>query len=186
MKQIDLTNVQEAGEFSRPAAGAYICKITDVEDVSAKEYLKITYDISEGEFAGYYTDMRTNHPDWTWAGAYVRSYKPKAQGMFKRFCSAVSNSNGAYKFDAGVVNADEKTLKDKKIGIVLQEEEYYGNDGNLKTRLIVNKEFPIDKINEQKVPAKKLVEGGSGSSSAGDGLSIANAGTSNIADELPF
>lgn len=158
MKKIDLTNVQEAGDFARPTPGAYICNITDVVDVSDKEYLKIFYDITEGEFAMYYTNMRKDHPDWEWAGAYVKSYKPKVQGLFKRFCSAVSKSNGNYVFDAGAVNADEKTLIGKQIGLVFQEEEYYGNDGNKKTRLIVYKEFPCDEIEKQKVPSLKRVQ----------------------------
>ena len=94
MKSIDLTNVQEAGEFTRPAAGPYICGIVKVEDVADKEYLKVTYDIIEGEFKGYYKEMRANNPDWAWAGAYVKSYKDSAKPMFKRFCTAVSRSNG--------------------------------------------------------------------------------------------
>ena len=146
MKAIDTTNVKEAGDFSRPAPGAYICTIISVEDVADKEYLKVTYDIAEGEFAGYYSDMRTNHPEWTWAAAL---------GMFKRFCSAVSKSNGNFVFDGNTVNADEKTLAGKKVGIVFQEEEYYGNDGEKKTRLVVNKEFPVSEIGNQKAPKKK-------------------------------
>jgi hypothetical protein len=118
MKQIDMTNVQESGDFKSPTPGAYICTIEAVEDVADKEYLKITYDIAEGEFEGYYSEMRANHPDWTWAGAYRRSYKEKALGMFKRFCSSVSKSNGNYIFDGGTINADERTLAGKKIGIV--------------------------------------------------------------------
>lgn len=155
MKRIDLTNVQEAGEFERPAAGAYICKIIKAEDFPEKEYLKVTYDIAEGKFAGYYEDMRANHPDWLWAGAYTKSYKPKAQGMFKRFCSAVSRSNGNFVFDADKINADERTLAGKKIGLVFQEEEYYGNDGEKKTRLIVNRECPVDAVAGAKIPAVK-------------------------------
>ena len=54
----------------------------------------------------------------------MKSYKPKALPMFKRFCSAVSKSNGNYVFDAGVVNSDEKTLVGKLIGLIFQEEEY--------------------------------------------------------------
>ena len=158
MKQIDMTNVQESGDFKSPAPGAYICTIEAVEDVTDKEYLKITYDIAEGEFEGYYSEMRANHPDWTWAGAYCRSYKEKALGMFKRFCSSVSKSNGNYIFDGGTINADERTLAGKKIGIVFQAEEYYGNDGNKKTRLIVNKEFPISEIEGQRIPAPKLLK----------------------------
>lgn len=158
MKPIDMTNVQEAGEFSRPSAGAYICEIIAVQDVPEKEYLKVTYDIIEGEFAGYYSEIRANHPDWEWTGAYVKSYKPTALPMFKRFCTAVSRSNGNFVFDGGAVNADEKSLIAKKIGLLLQEEEYYGNDGNKRTRLIVNREFSIDKIADQKVPEIKRLK----------------------------
>lgn len=155
MKSIDLTNVQEAGEFTRPAAGPYICGITKVEDFADREYLKVTYDIIEGEYKGYYAEMRKNNPDWGWAGAYVKSYKESALPMFKRFCTAVSRSNGKYVFDGGKVNCDEQTLKGKKIGLILGEEEYEGNDGNVKTRLYVVREFSIDKIGEQKVPELK-------------------------------
>lgn len=158
MKKIDMTNVQEAGEFKRPGAGAYICGITKVEDVSDKEYLKVTYDISEGEFKGYYKEMRENNPEWAWAGAYVKSYKTAALPMFKRFCTAVSRSNGNFVFDGNTVNADEQTLVGKKIGLLFGEEEYYGNDGELKTRLYVVREFSIDKLNEQKVPELKKIK----------------------------
>lgn len=158
MKSIDMTNVKEAGDFSRPAPGAYICGIYKVEDFADREYLKVTYDIVEGEFKGYYEEMRKNNPDWGWAGAYVKSYKESALPMFKRFCTAVSRSNGKYVFDGGKVNSDEKTLRGKKVGLILGEEEYEGNDGTIKTRLYVVREFSIDKIGEQKVPELKKLK----------------------------
>lgn len=154
MKAIDLSNVNEASEFKRVTAGAYICTITAVEDVAAKEYLKVTYDIAEGEFKGTYTKIRTENPDWVWVGAYVKSYKPKALPMLKRFCSAVSKSNGNYVFDAGNVNSDETTLVGKKIGLIFREEEYWGDDGEKKTRLKVYSEFPVSEIAKQRVPEK--------------------------------
>ena len=157
MKAIDLTNVQEAGDFSRPTPGAYVCTITSAVDVPEKEYLIIGYDIAEGEFKGYYTKMREDHPDWTSAGTYYKSYKPTALGMFKRMCSAVSKSNGKFVFD-GKTNSDEKTLIGKKIGLVFQEEEYYGNDGEKKTRLIINKECAVDDVPTQKIPALKAIK----------------------------
>jgi len=158
MKPIDMTNVQEAGEFTRPSAGAYICGIVKAEDFADKEYLKITYDIIEGEFKGYYKEQRKNNPDWSWAGAYVKSYKEKARPMFKRFCTAVSRSNGKFVFDGNKVNCDESTLKGKKIGLLLGEEEYEGNDGNIRTRLYVVREFSIDKLTDQKVPELKKLD----------------------------
>lgn len=183
MKQLNLNNVQEAGEFITLAAGAYICVIRNVEDVADKEYLKVTYDIAEGDFRGYYDDMRSNHPDWGWVGVYVKSYKEKALPMFKRFCSAVSKSNGSFVFDGGTVNADERTLIGKKLGIVLGEEEYWNNSGEKKTRLYVAREFPIDKLADQKIPAFKQLK---------DDVANANAVNSFMSvpdsekEEIPF
>ena len=184
MKKIDMTNVQEAGEFSRPGAGPYICKITAVEDISAKEYLKVSYDIAVGEHAGYYSEVRANHPDWAWSGAYVKSYKTTALPMFKRFCSAISKSNGNFVFDGGAVNADESTLIGKRIGLLFQEEEYYGNDGNKRTRLIVSREFPVDQLDKQKTPEIKRLkdEPMTSPQSTADFISVP-AGTN---DEVPF
>ena len=146
MRKINMDDIQEAGDFRRPTAGAYICVITDVIDIQDKEYLKVGYDIDAGEFKGYYTELREAHPDWAWCGAYVKSYKQTALSLFKRFCSAVSKSN-----------SEEQTLVGKKIGLVFQEEEYYGNDGSVKTRLKVFREFPIDKLDEQRTPDKKTL-----------------------------
>lgn len=41
---------------------------------------------------------------------------------------------------------------------VFGEEEYYSNAGDLKTRLYVAREFPVDQIGAQKVPKKKEAE----------------------------
>lgn len=186
MKSIDLTNVQESTDRERLTAGAYICKITGVEDVPINpntgkgDYLRIHYDIAEGDFTGYYEGLREAHPDWTYMGSYIRSYKEAALGMFKRFCSAVSKSNGNYVFD-GQKNADETTLVGKKVGLVLQEEEYIGNDGSRKKRLIVNKEFPINEIEKQKVPDAKLLPAENTTTKPDDGfMTVVDS------DELPF
>lgn len=178
MKSIDLTNVQESGDYTRPTPGAYICIIENVEDISEKEYLKVTYDIAEGEFKGYYHEMRENNPEWSWAGAYTKSYKPTALPMFKRFCTSVSRSNGNFVFDGGKVNSDEKTLIGKKVGLLFREEEYYGNDGEKKTKLSVAGEFSVDKLAEQKVPAKKMLKE-EGAKSAAD------AGFVNVPNGVP-
>ena len=182
MKRVDMTNVQEAGEFERVPAGAYVCRITAVEDFPNKEYLKISYDIAAGKYAGYYEKTRKDHPDWAWTGAYVKSYKTKALPMFKRFCSAVSKSNGNFVFDGNTVNADERTLIGKKIGLVFQDEEYYSNSGDKRMRLIVAREFPIDKLNDQKIPAPKLLPDEPETSGADAFMSIPEG----IDEEMPF
>ena len=185
MKSVDLTNVQEANDFQRPAPGGYICTITAVEDIEDKEYLKVSYDITEGEFKGYYSEMRKNNPDWAWAGAYVKSYKPAALPMFKRFCTAVSRSNGGFVFDGGQVNADEKTLVGKKIGLLFGEEEYYGNDGEKKTRLCVAREFSVDKLAEQKAPKLKPIKEEASTGSTSADMSFVNV-PEGAATENPF
>ena len=65
MKQINLNNVQEAGEYKTLPAGAYICKIISAVDHPDKEYLLITYDIARGEYTGYYSADYTSQKPQT-------------------------------------------------------------------------------------------------------------------------
>ena len=60
MKALDLTNVQAnaGGEFPRVTPGGYVIGIVSVQDVPEKEYLKISYDIAEGELKNYYYEMK--------------------------------------------------------------------------------------------------------------------------------
>ena len=158
MKKVNLKEVQEATDNTRLVPGGYVCKITKVEDVPKKEYLYVEYDIAKGDFEGYYESL--NERLGFWGGRFYKSYKESALGMFKRFCSAVSKSNNGYVFD-GETNTDESTLVGKLIGLVLCEEEYIGNDGNIKTRLYVDKEVTVDDIannNFKLKPLKKLPE----------------------------
>lgn len=130
MKALDFTNVQatQGGEFARPTAGGYVIGIVSVEDVPEREYLKITYDIAEGEFKNYYYDMkqRTGYD----LPVMYKSYKDKALGFFKAFLDAVAASNPGYTW-----NNDERTLCRKLVGCVLREEEYRNRDGEIKVSL---------------------------------------------------
>lgn len=147
MKALDLTNVQEAGNFRTLPAGGYIVKIENVEDVADKEYLKVSFDIDEGEFKGFYKDQYVNSTfeNKKWAGNFFRSYKENALPFFKGFITAVQNSNKGYKWAN-----DETTLKGKKVGIVLQEEEYIktmgANAGQVGTRLMLQEVHSVDEI----------------------------------------
>ncbi len=150
MKNVDLQNVEEAKEFKGLPAGGYVCTITAVKDEAEKEYLKIEFDILEGEFKDYYRELYQSKAFW--GGSFVKSYKEKALPFFKGFITSVEKSNPNYKFDY-----DENTLRGKAIGLVLGEEEYTGNDGTVKTRLYVNEIHSVDKIRGKqfKVPALK-------------------------------
>lgn len=154
MKAINLSEVQEAGTGLGLKAGGYVCTITNVEDVPSKEYLYVEFDIAEGEFKNYYKKLQEAKNFW--GGSFYKSYKEKALPMLKRFCSAVTKSNSGYIFDAGAQNSDEKTLKGKLIGLVLFEEEYIKNNGEIGRRLKVDYECDIEKIRKGEFKVKEL------------------------------
>lgn len=185
MKPItNIASVQEAtGESKRLPAGGYICKYTNVEDNAEKQYLYMEFDIADGEYKGYFEDLEDRAGFW--AGRCFRSYKEAALPMFKRMCSAVTKSNKGFIFD-GNEHCDESTLVDKKVGMLLGEEEYIGNDGSVKTRLYVVREMAVDEIKNGKfkVPAlKKLENAVSNVGKSDDGFMNIPEGTD---EETPF
>ena len=129
MKAINNWNeVKAAGNFDRPGPGGYVCVIKKVTDFPEKEYLEIEYDIVEGSYKGYAAD--TAERAGFWPLHFRKSYKEKALGWFKAMINAVEETNNGYHW-----TWDEKSLVNKGIGIVLQEEEYEGRDGKIKLRL---------------------------------------------------
>lgn len=155
-------NVQaSSGEYSRPTAGGYIVEILEANNVEYDsrtdkgDYLRISYDIANGEFKGYYTEAHDRMGGEWWA-TFIRSYKETALGMFKHFINCVEESNRGYKWDW-----DEHGLMHKFVGIVLGEEEYRKKDGSIGTRLKVRDIKTVDQIlnGEFKVPeVKRLIE----------------------------
>lgn len=162
MKKIDWNAVEEIKGFEKLPAGGYICGITAVEDVAKDEYLKIEFDIAGGEFKNYYRNLYD--AKGFWAGKFIKSYKEKALGFFKKMLIAIEKSNPGFVFDS-----DEKALKRKLIGLVLGYEEYRGNDGSVKERVIVTDFLPVDDIREGKftVPKLKKLESEYAESSSG-------------------
>ena len=169
MKAINnFENVQATtGEFNRPTAGGYCIEILEVQDVPMDaqtgkgDYLKFEYDICEGEFAGYYTETHAKFGG-DWFATFIRSYKEKAAGMFKHFINCIEESNAGYKWAW-----DEKSLVHKYVGVVLGEEEYRKNNGDIGVKLVVKDTKTYDQIlrGDFKVPAiKKLTENASASS----------------------
>lgn len=186
MKAItNIADVKEAGDSTRLPAGGYVCKYTKVQDAPDKQYLYMEYDIAEGEFKGYYKGLEERAGFW--GGKCYRSYKEAALPMFKRMCSAVTKSNKGYIFD-GNKNADETTLIGKLVGMILGEEEYIGNDGSVKTRLVVIREIAVDKIRsgEFKVPElKKLPESDKPASSGDQSEDFMNV-PEKLDEDVPF
>ena len=133
MKNINWDNVQEAGEFKNPTAGGYAAKIIGVEDNEDREFLLITWDFADGEFKGTNADYNKRLGYFPHHAKTVRSYKDTALPFFKGFKTAVEKSNPGYTF-----RNDPQSLVGKFCGVVLGEEEYQKNNGNIGTRLYVD------------------------------------------------
>lgn len=155
MRFTDLSNVKPASEGTRLPAGAYICGITRVQDNPSKEYLAIEYDIADGEYKNYFRELHTR--TGYWIGNFIRSYKETALPFFKSFVVAIEESNPGFKFDG----ENEQGFKRQRVGLILGEEEYLGNDGKLKTRLYVASVRSLDDLYKDnfKVPEIKRLAG---------------------------
>lgn len=184
MKRIENYETVQAstGEFNRPTAGGYICKIIDVEDVPMNaqgkgDYLRIEYDIADGDLKGYYKEQFDR---WggNWNASFIRSYKEKALGMLKHFTNCIEQSNAGYEWDW-----NEKGLIGKFVGLVLGEEEYQNNAGEIKTKLVVKNIATVEDIKNGnfKIPAPKKLAVESSNASTNDFMT-----TTDIMDDLPF
>lgn len=153
-------NIKENSGFEKLPVGGYIIKILNVQDVAEKEYLKVSFDIADGEYKGFFKkqydeDNRGEDKKWPNAGSFVRSYKSTAESMFKGFVNAVENSNKNFKFDF-----DEKKLVGKQVGIIVGMEQYLNQKGQVRERTYVSAVRSVDTIKKGdfKVPELKLLD----------------------------
>jgi len=133
--------------FGNIPAGAYVCEIKSVTDVPDREYLLIEYDIAEGDYIGYFSERAERWDSWPSGGKMYWSYKQSALGMFKARIQAVEKSNTGYAFDD-----DECTLTGKRVGLVLCEEEYRKNSGEISTRIKADRAVPVADVPKTAVP----------------------------------
>lgn len=153
-------NVKESTGFKRLAPGGYFIKILKVENIEDKQYLKIYFDIADGPEKGrfkkqYDEDTRGKDKKWPNAGAFVRSYKDSAASMFRGFTNAIENSNKGYQW-----NWQEQTLVGKVAGVVVGDEQYLNQKGQVRERNYVAAVRSIETIKKGdfKVPELKLLD----------------------------
>lgn len=141
--------INEAGEFKVLPAGAYACKIIEVVDSPDKEYLTIYFDIVEGEYKDYFTNLfQATNKNY---GFITRSYKKNALPFFKTFIVAVEKSNPGYKW-----NWDEKTLTGKVCAVSFREEEYENDAGEVKVNTKTDEIRSIEALRTGKIQVKPL------------------------------
>ncbi len=138
-KSTNWTEVKASSTSSMLPAGGYVAKITAVEDVESKEYLRFTYDIAEGEHKGFFeTDDRV------YVHQFVRSYKEKASGFMKKFLECIEGSNDDFTLEGW--DSEPNDLVGKLIGIIVQREDYTNNDGEDRARMNVEEFAKADDI----------------------------------------
>ena len=138
-KNTNWTEVGAVGTSSMLPAGGYVARITDVEDVESKEYLRFTYDIAEGPHAGFFeTDDRV------YTHQFTRSYKEKAQGFMKQFLECIDGSNADFTLDGW--KPDFNDLRGKLVGILVQREDYTNRSGEDRARMNVEGYAKADDI----------------------------------------
>ena len=134
-------NTNGYGDFETLQPGGYKCIIKKVEcseTTNGKQYLKVSYDIAEGEHKDFYKNKYLNDQ------------------RFKGFTTALEESNSGYVFDW-----DENKLQNKKVGLVMREEEFETQMGEIKTAVKPLYAMSYDKVEEAKIPnIKKLPEKG--------------------------
>lgn len=153
-------NVKESTGFKRLSPGGYFIKILKVENIEDKQYLKIYFDIADGPEKGcfkkqYDEDNRGKDKKWPNAGTFVRSYKDSAASMFRGFTNAIESSNKGYQW-----NWQEQTLVGKVAGVVVGDEQYLNQKGQVRERTYVSAVRSVDTIKKGdfKVPELKMLD----------------------------
>ena len=177
---------QVYGEFETLPAGGYKCLIKKVvyeKTQAGKAYLKIGFDIAEGEYKDFYQkkfDNDTRGPEQRkWSGiwtVFTEGFNPGTTNpKFKGLITSTEESNNNFKFDW-----DEQKLVNKKVGLVFREEEFLGQDDQIHTAVKPFYAISYNKAEEAKIPNKKELS----DNQIEQEFSTGSAATS--VDDLPF
>lgn len=138
-KPKDYDNVK-VGEPRILPAGGYICKILNAEETTSrngKPMLKVSFDIDEGEFKGYFRDLfkgwKENSDDpatvkWPFTGTkWVMFYNSegKTNRDFKSFCTALEDSGTKVWIND---TFDVNGLRGATLGLIFRREEHEYNN----------------------------------------------------------
>lgn len=138
-KPKDYDNVK-VGEPRILPAGGYICKILNAEETESrngKPMLKVSFDIDEGEYKGYFRDLfkgwKENSDDpatvkWPFTGTkWVMFYnnEGKTNRDFKSFCTALEDSGTKVWIND---TFDVNGLRGATLGMIFRREEHEYNN----------------------------------------------------------
>ncbi|MCM1523427.1 MAG: hypothetical protein NC120_03110 [Ruminococcus sp.] len=169
-KPQDFDTVQSYSERIPLPAGGYVCRIMQVVETASRsgaEMINISLDISEGEYANYFTNAYRNdtRQDKKWGCiAYQLTRDPVNQNTtnkgFKTFITAVCESNSGFVIPWG--NNFGPGFKGKTVGVIFRRDEYLGADNK---KHLYTKPFRFcsaDTVRSGKfnIPEDKLLDSG--------------------------
>lgn len=205
MPKIDMNAYNEAtaltggGEFKRMPAGGFVCRTMAVRTegragygggvvdyVKSKDYVKVIYDIAEGEFAGKFSDDYWAGEDKDYAHQFYFSWKNL--GALKGNVQALEESNPGWDVMADFQADNWQAFIGKYVGLVFGEEEYRANDGSIKVRLGFPRLKSVQDIRAGnfKVPALKRLDGGDSQGYAAPAPTVGATGASVYDADVPF
>ena len=190
-KPKDYDNVK-VGERKILPAGGYICKILKAEETESKAgkpMIKVAFDITEGDFKGYFREMfdswkaGSDDPQsvkWPFTGTkWILLYNDKGETNrdFKSFCTALEDSGtDVWKKDA----FDAQGLKDAQLGIIFRREEHeYMNTRSWRTVPVWFRSVDSVRAGDYTIPDDKPLPQITGTLDIPDSFSAAE-------DDIPF
>lgn len=121
------------GSFRNLPAGNYVCTITDMTDVPDREYVEMLIDVAEGDYKDIFKDS-----DRPYKHRICLSYKDTALGMLKQRLHVISDCNPGFDAQAAFAATHIEYFLGKTVGVCFDEEEFMGNDGEVKTSVKPN------------------------------------------------
>ena len=192
MKQFKGYERKEQSSYEPLPKGAYVIKLLNIKEEPNKSgegtHLKISFDIAEGEYAGFYKKSfeSDSREDKKWPGdaiVYITcpddNSQQYVQDNFNTFMTAVEDSNEGYHW-----SWDENTLKDKLVGakFFIEQSQYNGKiyDHTKAKWFIAAQKVRDGKFG--KLPNDKLISGGASTGST----DFVNIPPSVTEEEIPW
>lgn len=188
----DYEKTQAYGDYEVLPKDGYVVKILGAEVCSNSkgQYVKISCDIAEGEYTGFYAkEYKTQQSeDKKWHCNYLLNI-PNDDGSkkdnwtkrrFKTFTEALEESNPGYHFDW-----DEQKFKGKIAGGLFNEREYKKNDGSIGRATNLASFCKVDKIRsgDYKLPKDRVLNSNNPSRTSSDDFMRVPDGAD---EEMPF
>lgn len=164
----DYDKTQAYTEYETLPKGGYVLSVLGVSInkwQSGDEYLQISCDIAEGEYAGFYAKRykEDTREDKKWNCNYNLTI-PKDDGSerdgwakrrFKTVMNAFEDSNPGFRWEW-----NEAALKGKKIGGLFNIRQWEKNDGSVSEATNLAQLIDVNKIasGDYKLPKDKLIE----------------------------